>query len=214
MFTGIVEELGIVDKITTGKIMRLVVRAQTVLGETKIGDSIDVNGVCLTVVTIDRKHLAFDVMPETQSKANIGDLKIGDSVNLERALTAGSRLGGHIVSGHIDGKGIVRKKTKQAEDFRLEIEAEKPLLAFLVPKGSITVDGVSLTVINVKNNCFDVGIIPHTLKSTTLGFKEPGSRVNLEIDMLAKYVFRYLEQQGKGGATLTAGYLKSLGFDE
>jgi len=214
MFTGIVEEMGIVEKIIPGKMMHLIVRAQTVLGETKIGDSINLNGVCLTVVTIDRKHIAFDVMQETQAKANIGALKVGDCVNLERALASGSRLGGHIVSGHIDAKGVVRKKSKQAEDHRLEIGTEKSLLAFLVPKGSIAIDGVSLTVVNVKNDYFDVSLIPHTLKSTTLGFKEPGSSVNLEVDMLAKYVFRYLEQQGKNGTTITAGYLKSLGFDE
>jgi len=214
MFTGIVEEIGVVDKITSGKMARLAVRAQIVPEGTKAGDSINVNGVCLTVVAVDKKHIAFDVMPETRTKANLGALKSGEPVNLERALGAASRFGGHIVSGHVDAQGVVRKNKQQRDDCRLEIEADKSVLAFLVPKGSITIDGVSLTVIDVKKSYFDVGVIPYTLKNTTLGFKKPGARVNLEIDMLAKYVFRYLEQQGKTGTVMTADYLKSLGFDE
>ncbi len=214
MFTGIVEEMGIIQKVVKGKLMHIIIRAQTVLKETNIGDSINVNGVCLTVVNLDKKSIAFDVMRETQEHANFNSLKIGDGVNLERALNVNSRLGGHIVSGHIDGVGIVRKKVKQREDFWLQISADKEIMSFLVPKGSIAIDGVSLTIFDVYRDYFSVALIPHTLKTTNLDFKETKTRVNLEVDMFAKYIFRYLEGQGKEASKLSEGRLRSLGFDE
>ena len=212
MFTGIVEEIGIVEKIVRGRLMHLVIRAEKVLTETKIGNSINVNGVCLTVVNLDKKRIAFDVMKETQEKANFKILKVGEGVNLERAMNANSRFGGHIVSGHIDGVGIVRKKIKGTEEFWLQIEADKNLTAFLVDKGSIAIDGVSLSVVEVKKNYFAVALIPHTLKNTTLGFKEVKNKVNLEIDMFSKYVFRYFEKQKENRSKLSKSYLKKMGF--
>jgi len=214
MFTGIVEEIGTVERIVSGRLMHLVVRADKVLSETKLGDSINVNGVCLTVVNIDKKHVGFDVMKETQEKSNFKTLKSGGGVNLERAMSANSRFGGHIVSGHVDGVGILRKKIKGADESELQIEAEKDLIAFLVDKGSIAIDGVSLTIVEVKKNYFTVALIPHTLKSTTLGFKEEANKVNLEIDMLSKYVFRYFEKQKSGSPELSKGYLKKMGYLE
>ena len=152
-------------------------------------------------------------MKETQEKANLKLLKVGEGVNLERAMSAGSRFGGHIVSGHIDGVGILRKKIKGTDEFWLQIEADKSLIGYLVNKGSIAIDGVSLTIVDVKKNNFSVALIPHTLKSTTLGFKEENNKVNLEIDILSKYVFRCLENQ-KGGQKITKGYLKKMGYIE
>ncbi len=212
MFTGIVEEMGIVEKIVKGKLMHLVLRAETVLRDTKIGDSINANGVCLTVVNLDKKRIAFDVMKETQETANLKFLKVGEGVNLERAMSANSRFGGHIVSGHIDGVGVVRKKIKGADEFWLQIEADKTLIAYLVNKGSIAIDGVSLTVVDVRKNSFGAALIPHTLKNTTLGFKEVKNKVNLEIDMLSKYVFRYFEKQKDNSPKLSKDYLKKMGY--
>lgn len=214
MFTGIVEEMGIVEKIVRGRLMHLVIRAEKVLRETKIGDSINVNGVCLTVVTLDKKRIAFDIMKETQEKASFKLLKAGEGINLERAMRANSRFGGHIVSGHIDGIGIIRKKIKGTDEFWLQIEAGKSLIAFLVDKGSIAIDGVSLTIVEVKKTCFTVALIPHTLKSTTLGFKEENNKVNLEVDMLSKYVFRYFEKQKDTPPKLSKDYLKKMGYAE
>lgn len=214
MFTGIVEEIGIVEKIVKGKLMHLVVRAQKVLNETKIGDSINVNGVCLTVVNLDKKRIAFDIIKETQEKASFNILKVGEGVNLERAMSANSRFGGHIVSGHIDGVGILRKRIKGSDEFWLRIETDKNIIDFLVDKGSIAIDGVSLTIVEVKKNYFSVALIPHTLKSTTLGFKEENNKVNLEVDMLSKYVFRYFEKQKDINPKLSKSYLKKMGYIE
>ncbi|MCG2711010.1 MAG: riboflavin synthase [Candidatus Omnitrophica bacterium] len=214
MFTGIVEEMGIVEKIDRGTLMHLIIRADKVLSKTKIGDSINVNGICLTAVNLDKKRVAFDVMKETQEKANLKLLKVGERVNLERAMSANARFGGHIISGHIDGVGIVRKRIKGSDEFWLHIEAEKNLTAFLVDKGSIAIDGVSLSVVEVKKNSFSVALIPHTLKSTTLGFKQENNKVNLEVDMLSKYVFRYFEKQKDSKPKLSKEYLKKMGYIE
>ncbi|MFH1093567.1 MAG: riboflavin synthase [Candidatus Omnitrophota bacterium] len=214
MFTGIVEEMGIVERVVRGRLMHLVIRADKVLSETKIGDSINVNGVCLTVVNLDKKRIAFDVMKETQEKATLNLLTVGDGVNLERAMSANSRFGGHIVSGHIDGVGILRKRIKGSDECWLQIETDKNLTVFLVDKGSITIDGVNLTVVEVKKNFFTVALIPHTLKNTTLGFKKENNKVNLEVDMLSKYVFRYFEKQKDNSQKLSKSYLKKMGYIE
>jgi len=214
MFTGIVEEIGIVEKAIKGKLMHLVIRAQKVLPQTKLGDSINVNGVCLSVVNLDKKHFEFDVMAQSQSNTNLSILKAGDGVNLERALSVNSRLGGHTVSGHIDGLGIVKEKIKKQDEFWLNINAGKDILSYLVHKGSVAIDGVSLTVVDVAKNYFSVALIPHTLKNTTLSFKEPKAKLNLEVDMLSKYVFKYFEKQKTSGSKVSESYLKKMGFDE
>ncbi|MFH1061724.1 MAG: riboflavin synthase [Candidatus Omnitrophota bacterium] len=214
MFTGIVEEMGIVEKIMHGNLMQLVLRAQKVLEQTKIGDSINVNGACLTVISLANQRVTFEIMKETQEKANFKTLKTGDKVNLERAMSANSRFDGHLVSGHIDGPGQIKTKTAKSGGFILEIEADKNLITYLVPKGSICIDGVSLTIVAVHPGYFSVGFIPHTLKNTTLGTKEPQDKVNLEVDVLAKYVFRYLDNQGKSGSQISENYLRKLGFGE
>ncbi|MDP2939372.1 MAG: riboflavin synthase [Candidatus Omnitrophota bacterium] len=196
MFTGIIEELGKIVRIENLKGNRLLtIGAQKVIDLTKIGDSIAVNGVCLTVVKIENKNLSFEVIPETLDKTNLKFLKVSDSVNLERSLKFNERIGGHLLSGHIDTVGIIRKKSFTLGGYKFEIALDKDFLPFIVNKGSVAIDGISLTAANIKGNTFSVYIIPHTLKVTTLGFKGPSSYVNIEVDMLGKYVLSLLKSQ-------------------
>jgi riboflavin synthase len=194
MFTGIIEELGTVAGIEDqGDAIRLTVGAETVLGDAGLGDSISVNGCCLTVAALADGSFTADVMRETLDKTGIGDLAEGDRVNLERAVTPATRLGGHIVQGHVDATGTVRRRTSSEHWDLVEVEAPRDLMRYLVEKGSITVDGTSLTVVDVLDDGFTISLIPETLARTTLGFREPGDRVNLEVDVIAKHVERLLE---------------------
>ena len=198
MFTGLVEELGVIQGITNGpKSSKLNIKAQVVLEGLKLGDSIAVNGVCLTVVSFTSHFFEAQVMAETLYKTNLKNLKAGDQVNLERAMALGDRIGGHLVSGHVDGMGkIIEKKIHDiAEVFKIQGPVE--IIKYLVPKGSIAIDGISLTIVDVNEKDFTVSIIPHTRGLTTLGFKEVGDLVNLEIDMLAKYVEKLLSTKEK-----------------
>jgi riboflavin synthase len=194
MFTGIIEELGeLVRRTETGgNSVLIAVRGPLVASDARHGDSIAVNGVCLTVVDVDEDVFTADVMGETLRRSALGDLRPGDQVNLERAATVGSRLGGHLVQGHVDGVGeiVAREPAEQWETVRFALPP--PLARYVVDKGSITVDGVSLTVAEADGARFSVGLIPTTLKLTTLGHKEVGDRVNLEVDVIAKYVERLL----------------------
>jgi riboflavin synthase len=208
MFTGIVEELGTVAAIEDqGDALRLTVRATTALEGTTLGDSISVNGCCLTVAAIGegRDTWTADVMQETLDKTSLAGVAPGDQVNLERAVTADKRLGGHLVQGHVDGVGVVvRRKTSKHWEV-VEISLPGALARYVVPKGSITVDGVSLTVVTVKPDSFTVSLIPETLARTTLGIRQPGDRVNLETDVIARHVEKlvtaYLPQTSTGAAT-------------
>jgi riboflavin synthase len=194
MFTGIVEELGTVDALVDqGDAVRLTVRGPHVTVDAGLGDSIAVNGCCLTVAERDQETFTADVMRETLEKTSLGDLAPGDRVNLERAVTPQTRLGGHIVQGHVDGTGEVRGRTPSEHWEVVEVGLPAALARYLVPKGSITVDGISLTVVDVGAGSFTVSLIPETLARTTLGFKQAGDRVNLEVDVIAKYVERLLD---------------------
>ena len=199
MFTGIVEELGVVETLEDqGDAVRLTVRGPHVTVDARLGDSISVNGCCLTVATVSTTAPASftaDVMRETLDKTTVGDLATGDRVNLERAVTPTTRLGGHIVQGHVDGTGLVRRRTPSEHWEVVEVEAPTDLLRYLVPKGSITVDGISLTVVDVLADGFTVSLIPETLARTTLGFRKSGDRVNLEADIIAKHVERLLQSR-------------------
>jgi riboflavin synthase len=189
MFTGIIEEIGTVRAIEArGEARVLVVGAETARSDARLSDSVAVNGVCLTVVGILGDGLEFDVIPETLSKTNIGGLRPGDPVNLERALRAGDRLGGHFVQGHVDGVGRVADVSVEGEWYTISIEAPANVRRYLIPHGSVTVDGVSLTVARLAPDGFSIALIPHTLENTNLGKKKPGDAVNLEADMLGKYV--------------------------
>ena len=194
MFTGIVEELGTVDALVDqGDAVRLTVRGPHVTVDAGLGDSIAVNGCCLTVAERDQETFTADVMRETLEKTSLGDLAPGDRVNLERAVTPQTRLGGHIVQGHVDGTGEVRRRSPSEHWEVVEVTLPAALARYLVPKGSVTVDGISLTVVDVGSDTFTVSLIPETLARTTLGFKQAGDRVNLEVDVIAKYVERLLD---------------------
>jgi riboflavin synthase len=197
MFTGLVETLAIVSALEkTGNGIRLSVKPIIEL-ELKPGDSISVNGVCLTATNTDRGVLpapTFDVSPETMRSTNLGELKVGDKVNLERALRLSDRLGGHIVTGHVDGVGTIKNKRQAGEYTFYTFEAPAEILRYTVKKGSITVDGISLTVVEVDSRTFSVAIIPHTLKATSIGGKDIGDRVNLEADIIGKYVEKFLSR--------------------
>jgi riboflavin synthase len=193
MFTGIIEELGIVEAVEPqGDALRLSIRAATVLDDVRLGDSIAVNGCCLTVAAVDERVWTADVMQETLDKTSLLGARPGDPVNLERAVTAGTRLGGHIVQGHVDGVGTVLRRSPSEHWETVEFSLPDTLSRYLVAKGSITVDGVSLTVVEAGAASFTVSLIPETLARTTLGFRAPGDRVNLEVDVIAKYVERLL----------------------
>jgi len=189
MFTGIVEELGTVAAVEDqGDAVRLTVEAQTVLDDVHLGDSIAVNGCCLTVVSVDGDRWTADVMQETLDKTSLRGLAPGDRVNLERAVTVEKRLGGHVVQGHVDGVGTILTRTPSEHWEIVEISLPDGLARYVVDKGSITVDGVSLTVVEAGERSLTVSLIPETLARTTLGRKQPGGRVNLEVDVIAKHV--------------------------
>jgi riboflavin synthase len=196
MFTGIVEELGTVEALEDqGDAVRLSVRGPHVTVDTRLGDSIAVNGCCLTVAQRDGETFTADVMRETLDKTSLGALVPGGRVNLERAVTPLTRLGGHLVQGHVDATGRIASRTPSEHWEVVEVELPASLSRYLVDKGSITVDGVSLTVVEAGDDRFTVSLIPETLARTTLGLKQPGDLVNLEVDVVAKYVERLLGDQ-------------------
>ena len=193
MFTGIIEEMGKILRIErAGTSAKIQIQAKKVLEGTKVGDSIAVNGVCLTVTALGSRDFTADVMPETLSRSSLGQLKCGGSANLERAMAADGRFGGHIVSGHIDGTGAIEKITREGNAVRYLIAASPDILRGGVEKGSIAIDGISLTVTTVQTEHFEVSVIPHTLSQTTLAQKKQGAIVNLENDVIGKYVERLL----------------------
>lgn len=211
MFTGIVEELGSVQRVLPGsQAGKIEIAASTVLEGTRIGDSIAVNGVCLTVVELASGGFAADVMPETLRRSNLGSLHAGDLVNLERAMAVDGRFGGHIMSGHIDGMGRVREVQRERNALVFAIEAPREILALVVEKGSIAIDGISLTVANVGPTWFTVSIIPHTAASTVLAHRRAGDTVNLENDIIGKYVQRLIGQEPENELSLE--FLRANGF--
>jgi riboflavin synthase len=193
MFTGIIEEIGKVKAIERGaNSIRLTIAVKKILDDIHIGDSICTNGVCLTVTTFDNDSYTADVMPETMSRTNFKDLRINDLVNCERAMPANGRFGGHIVSGHIDGTGVISKMTRDDKAIRVKIETRPEILRYIVEKGSITIDGISLTVTDVSSFDFGVSIIQHTQDETTLTKKKIGDTVNLENDIVGKYIEKFV----------------------
>jgi riboflavin synthase len=194
VFTGLIEELG---QVVGRQGPRLAVGARTVLEDAAVGVSIAVNGVCLTVVERRAGQFGVDLGPETLARTTLGELAPGDAVNLERPLRLGGPMGGHLVQGHVDGVGLVADMTREGETGRLRIEwQDAALQALLIPQGSVAVDGVSLTVASLGDRAFEIMVIPHTMAVTTLGALKAGRRVNLEMDMIGKYVQRILSLQG------------------
>ncbi|MBI3761305.1 MAG: riboflavin synthase [Chloroflexi bacterium] len=193
MFTGIVEEIGAVESLSNDAGgWSLTVRAQTVLGGARLGDSLAINGTCLTVTALNSNSFTVGLSPETLRRTNLGDLRPGDGVNLERSLAADGRIGGHFVQGHVDGTGVVRAFRPEGDSLWVTVEAAPDLLRYIVPKGYIAVDGVSLTVVSVFPDAFTFMLVAYTQQHITLPSKPPGSRVNLEVDILGKYVEKFI----------------------
>lgn len=215
MFTGIIEEVGTVISVQKGAASSFIeIKAETVLSDVHTGDSIAVNGVCLTVVSFSSASFRADVMNETLSRSSLGSLKQGSPVNLERAMAAGGRFGGHIVSGHIDGTGVITDIKKDGIAHWYTISANAAILRYIVEKGSIAIDGISLTVARVGDSSFAVSIIPHTAAKTVLSAKKIGDTVNLENDIIGKYVEKLMKPEGdmseKNGITME--FLAQNGF--
>ena len=214
MFTGIIEEAGIFGGLTRGEIT---INCKTVLGDIKIGDSISTNGICLTVTKFDARSFNADVMPETMRRTSLSELKSGSRVNLERALRVGDRLGGHIVSGHIDGVGRIIEIRAEGNAHVVRVECERTLLRQIVEKGSVALDGMSLTVVDVKEQDFGVSLIPHTMGVTNFIEKRVGSLVNIETDIVGKYVERLMsfdnrQKSARTSTEITKEFLLDNGF--
>jgi riboflavin synthase len=207
VFTGIIIEMGEIAALEQkGGITRLLLKSKEVIKDAKIGDSVSVNGTCLTIVEITGTAMRFDLSDETMKSTNLGLLKTGDRVNLEPSLRPDSKLGGHFVSGHVDDTGRIKSKIRMGDAFKVEIEVTGRILHFLVEKGSVAVDGISLTVVDILKNSFTIVIIPHTSQLTTIGFKGPGATVNIEVDIIGKYVAKFLHK----GMDRDAGFMKTL----
>ncbi|WP_288774143.1 riboflavin synthase [Eubacterium ramulus] len=220
MFTGLIEEVGTIQSVRRGaRSCVLTIGCRTVLEGSQIGDSIAVNGVCLTVTSMGGSYYTADVMAETMNRSSLGQLSTGAKVNLERAMPANGRFGGHIVSGHIDGTGTVQRIEPDDNAVWYTIAAKADLLRYIVEKGSITIDGISLTVAYVDEHCFKVSIIPHTQQVTALHDRKVGDIVNLECDIIGKYVEKLMrpapvaeEQDTKKESGITEDFLKKYGF--
>ncbi|NLT09505.1 MAG: riboflavin synthase [Ruminococcus sp.] len=215
MFTGIVEEIGTVESVRKGAVSSFIrIRAEKILENTKLGDSIAVNGVCLTVTDISDKCFQADVMNETLRRSSLGSLSSGSPVDLERAMAADGRFGGHIVSGHIDGTGTITAVKKDGISVWYTISAPAGIMRYIVEKGSVAIDGISLTVARVTDTSFSVSVIPHTAAQTVLGSKRSGDIVNLENDIIGKYVEKLLrpaEDEPRSGG-ITMDFLMKNGF--
>ncbi len=218
MFTGIIEETGAIAGITgNGRECRLSIRCRKVLEQTGTGDSIAVNGVCLTVVKISEHQFEADVMEETLRRSSLAGIHAGDLVNLERAMAADGRFGGHMVAGHIDGTGVIRRIVPRANAVWFTIQAPAGILRYIVEKGSVALDGISLTVAAVDEVEFTVSVIPHTIRETTLSQKKPGAVVNIECDVVGKYVEKLLglkkpESPEMRKTGITEAFLRENGF--
>lgn len=213
LFTGIIEDKGKVVGIKKDdKSMEITIASSKILSDAHLGDSIAVNGVCLTITHFTNEQMTVDVMPETVKATTIHKLKLGDLVNLERAMSANGRFGGHIVSGHVDGVGTIRSKRVVSNAVYVDIEVQKELSENCIPKGSITIDGTSLTLFNVTEQSVTVSLIPHTYAETILGLKNVGEQVNIETDMLGKYVLHHLRRSDSKQSNISYEFLKQSGF--
>ncbi|MCH5211910.1 MAG: riboflavin synthase [Oscillospiraceae bacterium] len=210
MFTGIIEEIGAVEQIVTGtKSCSLRIRAEKILSDAHIGDSIAVNGVCLTVTDFKAPYFTADVMPETMRRTNLGQLAKGSRVNLERAMQLNGRFGGHIVSGHIDGTGTIVGMIREDNAVWIKISADRSITKYIVEKGSVTLDGISLTAAEAGTENFAVSVIPHTAAQTTLLNHKNGDKINIECDIIGKYIEKFTQNNNEG---ITEDLLRKYGF--
>jgi len=214
VFTGLIEEMGKIERLVKGpQSARLTVAAQLVPEGLRVGDSVAVNGVCLTVTAPGQRAFTADVMAETLARSNLGQLVPGEQVNLERALRFGDRVGGHLVSGHVDGVGSITRKEQHDIAVVVTVAAPGEVLRYVASKGSVAVDGISLTVVAVQEDWFSVSLIPHTYRNTTLGGKENGAPVNLEVDVLARYIERFVSSRPQPGqSAITGDFLREHGY--
>lgn len=213
MFTGLIEEKGKIVRISPSSDgIRLAVEAPTITRDIRIGDSVAVNGTCLTAVTVNPPMLEFDAVRETVERTTLASKRPGDSVNLERALRAGDRLGGHMVQGHVDGIGTVRDIGRAGSETLFRIQAPAEIMQYIVEKGSIAIDGISLTVAGLGSDWFSVAVIPHTITNTTLGEMTVGSAVNLETDIIGKYVFKFVHKSATNSDESLMSKLSEGGF--
>lgn len=216
MFTGIVEEMGKIVRVEKGaKSSRLTVSGDKIFSDLKLGDSVATNGVCLTVTSFSKGIFTADVMNETLKRSNLGELRQGSMVNLERAMIANGRFGGHIVSGHIDGTGVITKIEQDDIAVWYTIRADRKIMKYIIEKGSVAIDGISLTIAKVTDNDFSVSLIPHTAKETVLGYKKTGDTVNLENDVVGKYIEHFLsfkEEPETKSSGITKELLLKAGF--
>lgn len=214
MFTGIIEEIGEISAVSQGRVSAsLTIKAHLVNSDVKIGDSINTNGACLTVTDFNTSSFKVDVMSETMRRTNLSLLKARSRVNLERALKLSDRLGGHMVSGHIDGTGTITQITREEIATWFTIKAEKEILRYIIKKGSVAIDGISLTVADILDSSFKVSIIPHTAKETTLLSKKVGYIINIENDLTAKYIEKFMTPEKNGvKRDIDMGFLKDNGF--
>lgn len=213
MFTGIIEEVGIIKSIDNkNNLMELTIECKKVLEIIKYGDSIATNGVCLTITDFSSNYFKAQLMPESLSKTNFPSYKPKDKVNLERALQANARLDGHIVQGHVDGTGLIKKIINENNNFEFIIETDQEILKFIIQKGSVCLDGVSLTVSDVGSDFFKVSIIPTTLKETTFKNKKQGDYLNIETDILGRYIYKMFNKEEKKDSKITKEFLLENGF--
>ncbi|MEK3748905.1 riboflavin synthase [Paenibacillus sp. FSL E2-8871] len=221
MFTGLVEEVGTLRSVSTGgEMMVLNIAASVIMDDLKIGDSVSVNGVCLTATTLGENYFTVDVMPQTYRNSNLKELRPGSRMNLERAMAAGGRFGGHIVQGHVDGTAVIKSVKRDHNAVVYEIAPDrKSLFKYIIPKGSITIDGISLTVVKTTASSLTVSIIPHTLGETVLTYKRAGDSVNIECDVLGKYVDHLLhygsaaqDEERDSSSGISRDFLAANGF--
>ena len=212
MFTGIIEETGVIGAISQGRLSaRMTIRAAVVMSDMKTGDSVSVNGVCLTVTAFNAESFDVDVMPETLRKTSLGILRAGSTVNLERALRLSDRLGGHLVSGHIDGTGKIMRRWEEDHAVWFRISAEESLLQYVVDRGSVALNGISLTVVKSEKGSFTVSIIPHTQQVTTLNSAKAGDQLNIECDLIARYLEKLSKPHSPGNG-IDLGFLAANDF--
>jgi riboflavin synthase len=211
MFTGLVEGVGNVVRLASkGGGKEITIRVPSSLESLNPGDSLSLSGACLTVVKANKEEVVLEAIPETLSRTTLAGLKIGSKLNLERAILAGSRLGGHFVQGHVDGVGVIQAIRRKGESSEIEVQAGLEIMKYLVEKGSVALDGVSLTLVSISPDSFKVALIPHSQKHTTLGNWQVGDEVNIEVDLLSKYVERFLKPEKK--STITPEWLAEQGF--
>lgn len=213
MFTGIVEELGTIANMQqTGEAMKLTISAQTILADVNLGDSIAVNGICLTVTSFSPHSFTVDVMPETMRTTSLQSLSRGWTVNLERAMSANGRFGGHFVTGHIDGIGTIIDKKRSYNAVYYKIQLPNELLRYCLQKGSVAIDGTSLTIFGIDESSITISLIPHTLSQSVIGTKTAGDIVNIECDMIGKYIERFITQPTSKKSSITENFLQDNGF--